>query len=114
MDHREYDEMCERAEKMFEKHLKVILEELEKSPKPNKDAIEMILDGLEFIDMHMRRRQRGGGGRDYEDRERGGYDRERERGYERNQGGYRQGGWNGSGMGGMNGWNGGQQQGGWM
>lgn len=106
MDYHEFKEMCEKAEKMFEKHLKVVLEELEKNPKPNKEAIEMVLDGLEFIEMNMRRRQRGGGGRDYDDRDRGGYDRERERGgwqggFDRGQG---QDGWRG-GNGGSGNWN---------
>lgn len=91
MDYHEFKEMCEKAEKMFEKHLKVVLEELEKNPKPNKEAIEMILDGLEFIEMNMRRRQRGGNdrgrddddrGRDrYRDQDRGGWDRQQQGGY---------------------------------
>ena len=110
MDHRKFEEMCEKAEKIFEKHLMNILEELEKSPKPNKDAIEMILDGIEYLDMQMRRRKRDGGGRYEDDDDRqGGRNRDRgrerdryqDRDYDRQQGGYGNGqrGWNGNGMG---------------
>ena len=126
MDRHEFEEMCDKAEKIFEKHLKVVLEELEKNPKPNKDAIEMILDALEFIEMHMRRRQRGGNNRrDYDDdddddrrggrRDRG-RDRDYDRDYSRQQGGWGNGsrGWNGNGQGGWNGNGMGQQGGNWM